>query len=84
VQELLKTFMKNRSCKNTTISIAVVCFLGIVFSKPNLWSFSVLCSDYLCSSRESFHSVLSVGERVMPRFWLSILLNWLFLWVNLS
>jgi hypothetical protein len=36
VQELLKTFMKNRSCKNTTISIAVVCFLGIVFSKPNL------------------------------------------------
>lgn len=39
VQELLKTFMKNRSCKNATIwsiSIAVVCFLGIVFSKPNL------------------------------------------------
>lgn len=35
VQELLKTFMKNRSCKNATvwsISIAVVCFLGIVFS----------------------------------------------------
>jgi len=36
VQELLKTLMKNRSCKNATISIAVVCFLGIAFSKPNL------------------------------------------------